>query len=278
MMSAVNPTVQNWQAFLHLKCRKGQDKPRLIPIKRYGPLSVQRPFYPERDVCHVYLLHPPGGVVGGDRLDLQLDLEPEAKALLTTPGATKFYLSAGEFARVKQQLTVQEQAELEYLPQENIYFPGSLVNIDTTLDVAKNSHAILWEKHCFGRPANNESYDAGQIISRLEVRCKERLLFTEKQRIDAREIQRASGLRGQPVMGTLLVYSERLTKALLDSLRELMPDDGISGITQPLPDLLLARYLGASTDDVNAYFIALLDLLRPVVLKREPCHPRIWST
>ena len=144
-MNSVSSILQNWEAYLELKLTPGQDKTRLVPLKRYGPLSVQRPFYPEKEVCHVYLLHPPGGVVGGDKLELQVDLEPQAKALFTTPGATKFYLSAGHFAQVKQQLKVQQDAELEYLPQENIYFPGSLVNAKTSLQVAKNSSAIVWE-------------------------------------------------------------------------------------------------------------------------------------
>jgi len=277
-MNNVIPITPNWQAYLELKLTAGQHKTSLVPAKRYGPLSVQRAFYPEQDVCHVYLLHPPGGVVGGDELELQIDLEPQAKALFTTPGATKFYLSAGLTAQVKQQLTLQPNAQLEYLPQENIYFPGSLVNAKTSLNVAENSSAIVWEKHCFGRPANNEFYSCGKVITEFEVRCEGKLLFTEKQRIDAAEIKRASGLRNHAVTGTLLVYSDRLNRNLLDALREVAPLGGISGITLPIEKLLVARYMGSSTSDINEYFIKLLELLRPVILQREICRPRIWAT
>jgi len=277
-MNCVAPSTQNWQAYLELKLTAGQHKTGLVPIKRYGPLSVQRPFYPEQDVCHVYLLHPPGGVVGGDELELQVDLEPQAKALFTTPGATKFYLSAGLTAQVKQCLNVQQQSELEYLPQDNIYFPGSLVNAKTSLSVAEDSSAIVWEKHCFGRPANNEVYLTGKVITEFEVRCEGKLLFTEKQRIDAAEIKRASGLRGFAVMGAMLVYSDRITRNLLDDLREVAPQGGISGITQPIEKLLVVRYMGASTVVVNDYFIQCLELLRPVILQKEICRPRIWAT
>lgn len=277
-MSAFNPEAQNWQAFLQLNFRAGQDKTNLVPVKRYGPLSVQRPFYPERETCHVYLLHPPGGVVGGDRLELHLDLEAGSKALLTTPGATKFYRSAGECAEASQHMQLQAQAELEYLPQENIYFPGALVKIKTVLDVNRTSHAILWEKHCFGRPANNETFDTGKIVSRLELHREDKLLFTETQRVDSEEIKRVSGLRSQPVMATLLVYSENLNARLIEALRKITPAGGYCGITCPLPECLIARYFGGSTDEVNAWFMALLDVLRPVVLNRPPCHPRIWNT
>ena len=277
-MNSVEPVIKNWEAYLELKLTAGQDKTRLVPVKRFGPLSVQRPFYPEQQTCHVYLLHPPGGVVGGDSLELQVKMEPQAKALFTTPGATKFYLSAGEFAQVKQNLQVQQNAEIEYLPQENIYFPGSLVNAKTSLQVEKNSTAIVWEKHCFGRPANNEFYSTGKVITEFEVRCDGKLLFIEKQRIDSTEIKRASGLRGHPVIGNMLVYSDRLNRKLLDSLREVAPLGGISGITQPVEHLLVARYMGSSTVDVNEYFIKLLELLRPVILQKEICRPRIWAT
>lgn len=277
-MNAIASTSLNWEACLQLKLTTAEDKTRLVPVKRYGPLSVQRPFYPENDVCHVYLLHPPGGVVGGDRLDLQIDLEPQARALFTTPGATKYYLSSGELSNVKQSLNVQSGAELEYLPQENIYFPGSLVKAKTSLTVQQNSSAIVWEKHCFGRPANNEFYASGSIITELEVRLADKLLFIEKQRIDAVEIKRSAGLRNHPVSATLLVYSDRLNSQLIDLLRQVKPLAGISGITRPLDSLLVARYMGPGTSDVNAFFIKLLELLRPVILQREICHPRIWST
>mgnify|MGYP002641104185 FL=1 len=277
-MNLIAPGAQNWEAYLELKLVRGEQKTRLVPVKRYGPLSVQRPFYPEQETCHVYVLHPPGGVVGGDRLELKVNLESRASALLTTPGATKFYQSAGLTAQVKQQLNVQPDAGLEYLPQENIYFPGSLVNAKTTLHVEQGSHAIIWEKHCFGRPVNNEFYSTGQVITELELRQDDRLLLVEKQRIDAAEIKRASGLRNHPVMGTLLVYSDRLNRELITTLREIPVLDGISGLTQPLENILVVRFMGNSTASVNDYFIKLLELLRLVILQKEMCRPRIWAT
>ena len=116
------------------------------------------------------------------------------------------------------------------------------------------------------------------MITEFEVRCEGKLLFTEKQRIDADEIKRASGLRNHPVIGTMLVYSDSLNRELLDSLRKLTMLDGISGITQPIQNLLVVRYMGSSTVDVNDYFIKCLELLRPAILQRKICRPRIWAT
>ena len=269
---------QNWEAFLKLELRCGQEKTHLVPIKRYGPLTVQRPFYPEQACCHVYLLHPPGGIVGGDRLDLQVVSEENSNGLMTTPGAAKYYLSAGDTAYVTQQFEVASGAHLEFLPQENIYFPGAQVSSKTSIDVASGSRFMLWEKHCFGRPANSELFSSGQLNSKIEVRQEGRLLFTEIQRVDADELVRTSGMRHYPVMGSFLIYGIDLEKSTLRDLQAINPSDGVSGISQPQPQLLIARYLGNSTHDIDAYFIGLWEWLRPLLLQREACHPRIWKT
>lgn len=276
--SAIAPGSGNWEAFLQLELRAGQSKTQLVPIKRYGPLSVQRPFYPEAECCHVYLLHPPGGVVGGDKLDLQLDMKPEAKALFTTAGASKFYRSAADIAQVVQRFEVAADSYMEFLPQENIYFPGAQVRTKTSIQVAPGGRVMLWEKHCFGRPANREYFASGQIVSEIELRDSEKLIYTEKQRIDADELNRSSGLRNYPVTGSFLVYGSALEKAVLDSLLAFSPFDGVCGITQLQPELMIARYMGNTTRDVDAYFVRLWELLRPVVMQAAASHPRIWKT
>jgi urease accessory protein len=277
-MNAVVPATQNWSAYLDLKFRSTEQKTRLIPVRRYGPLSVQRPFYPEHDLCHTYLLHPPGGVVGGDQLDLRVNAGEHAKALLTTPGATKFYQSASQTAQVKQDIQLDRSASIEFLPQENIYFPGAIVNSTTRLSVAPDSNAMLWEKHCFGRPANAENFTNGNIKTRLDIFAEEQYLFTETQRIDWQEIQRSSGMRHNPVMGTFVVVTNNLSKQLVNACREIKPIAGEVGITQLLQSMLVVRYMGGSTLQLNAYFVRLWEILRPAVLNRKACHPRIWNT
>ena len=115
---------KNWRAHLVLKF-SGRDDKTIVSHRQYqGPLVIQKPFYPEDDVCHVYLLHPPGGVVGGDQLTLDVEVNREGHALITTPAAGKFYRSAGSLAQLKQTLVVKAKSTLEWLPQETILFSG----------------------------------------------------------------------------------------------------------------------------------------------------------
>ena len=81
-------------AELTLRYEKRDGRSVITQRRHYGPLLVQKPFYPEGDVvCHSIIVHPPGGIVAGDRLAIHVTLESGAHALITTPGATKWYRS-----------------------------------------------------------------------------------------------------------------------------------------------------------------------------------------
>ncbi len=115
-----------WHAELVLGFSERNGRTTLSRRAHSGPLRVQWPFYPEQQVCHVYILHPPGGIVGGDTLHIQVLVETGAQVLLTTPAANKFYRSnKGATARLRQSLTVGEGAALEWFPQEAIVFDGA---------------------------------------------------------------------------------------------------------------------------------------------------------
>ncbi len=269
---------QGWQAYLELRLRQLGERTRLLPQRRHGPLSVQRPFYPEGETCHVYLLHPPGGVVGGDRLELRVELEQGANALLTAPGAAKFYRSAGETAEVLQQFGVAQSASLEMMPLENIYFPGARVRLHSRIELDRGARLLWWEKHCFGRPSIGETFDSGRVDTGLSLQRAGRLIYHERQRMDARSIACASGLRGQPAMATMLACGPGLDEALVELLRARQPEEGVGALSLLDEDLLLVRWLGADISALDRWFVALWRLLRPALIGREACPPRIWNT
>lgn len=281
MQSSVSPQSKHadgWQAMLELNLQKINSKTCLLPQQRLGPLTVQRPFYPEGDVCHVYVLHPPGGVVGGDRLKLAVNARPGSHGLITTPGAGKFYRSAGKTAQLQQQFNVAENAVLEFLPLESIYFPATELSSKISVNLQATSKFASWEVHCFGLPVNNEDFTAGNVLLNTEVTVDGKLLLHDKLKIDSFALGRASGLRGNRVYGSFVVYSQMISDALLDTMQSLQVESGIAGVSRVEPGLLVARYLGDSTEHAQRYFRKLWQMLRPIALGLDACAPRIWNT
>jgi len=268
---------QGWHARLELGFQKKRNKTVLAKRRRLGPLAVQRAFYPEDNVCHVYLLHPPGGVVGGDRLNVLVDLEPQSHALLTTPGATKFYCSAGETAIQQQVFNVADDAVLEWLPQENIFFSGAIVNSSLRLNLQGSAKAAVWEIQCLGRPVIREVFDSGSLDSHWQLYRDDKPLLLERLRVDKDKLKRLSQLDHNPVTGTFIISG--VTQGLLETLREETFSKQESGLAMTLiDDLLIVRYLGHSTELARQWFAAIWSKLRMPCLQTKALIPRIWNT
>lgn len=273
-MTAMNPTL-GWQAELHLGFEQQAERTVLRHRRQRGPLAVQRPFYPEGEVCHAYILHPPGGVVGGDSLNLTLQVA--GAALLTTPGATKFYRSAGPLATLHQQFTLTT-GSLEWLPQENIYFPGAQVQLHQQIHLSAEAAYLGWEIHCLGRPAIAERFTHGGLNLHTALYRAGRPLLLERFMVQTpADLSAAAGLRDYPVLGTLLATPAATD--LRDLARPLCVEvrEGIAGVTL-LNGVLVVRYLSHNTAEVHRLFRALWVLLRPALTGRAAVQPRIWHT
>lgn len=268
-----------WQARLELGFEQRRGSTLLSHRRRYGPLAVQRPFYPEGEICHVYLLHPPGGVVGGDQLDIDITLDENSRAMVTTPGAAKFYRSENPFARQNINIRLARGAEFEWLPQENILFRGARLKQVTHIDLAKGARFIGCEVICLGRPANGENFDLGEASFRTRLSREGTPLQVETMRIGP-ELGRtgATSLRNHPVTG--ITYATPVNTEQLESLREsLAPykERDYFALTL-IDDLLIARFLGESTLSAQRRFTALWKQLRPLLMHRPASIPRIWKT
>lgn len=250
-----------------------------------GPLRVQRPFYPEGpDVSHVAILHPPGGVVGGDELRVDARIETGAHALLTTPAAGKFYRSAGPLAGQTQQLTVAAGSALEWLPQENIMYSGARVHTLTRVELQGDACFLGWEILCLGRPAAGETFAIGECRQTLELWRDGEPLYLEQASYagDDPALKAAWGLQGQPVVATL--FCAPAIPGLTDAIRAgwepltlPAPAGELTAVTQ-LDGVLIGRYLGPSTARARRFFTLAWGLLRLLLLDRPPCPSRFWNT
>jgi urease accessory protein len=278
MAAAPSEAAAGWRASLVLECEHRRDRTVLSQRRQRGPLAVQRPFYPEGSPCHLYLLHPPGGVVGGDVLSIEINIAADAHALVTTPGATKFYRSARAPAIQKQTLDVADGACLEWMPQENILFPGANVRFTTEVRLRGDARFLGWEVHCLGRPVIGEAFRTGRARFRFALYRDGRPLFCDRLEVAGdRDLQRPAGLRGRPVFGTLIVTGtdQDAVQHARDAVAAI-PEDEVA-VTR-LDDVLAVRYLGDSTEAARQSFVAVWRALRPHLAGRAACAPRIWAT
>ncbi len=277
-MLVAEPLVRSWKARLSLGFTCLDRKTILSERSHDGPLVVQKPLYPEGGaVCHAIVVHPPGGIAGGDELTLGVRTGENAAALLTTPGATKWYRSAGP--RASQNISFGVSGLLEWLPQETIVFDGARAETETSVELDGGAGLIGWDIVCLGRTGSGERFGRGSYRSTIQVRREKRLLWRERARIDGgdRLLQAPVGLNGKPVFGTLFAAFSTIEKRLVDAVREQKPLDGDGAVTL-LPGILLARYLGDSSEAARRYFIALWRILRPALCGRNATEPRIWHT
>jgi urease accessory protein len=277
-MQLAEPLVSSWKARLSLGFSFADQKTTLSRKIHDGPLVVQKPLYPEGgEVCHAIVVHPPGGIAGGDELALDIKTGAHASALLTTPGAAKWYRSAGPWA--KQSVTFDVGGSLEWLPQETIVFDGALAESAYDVNLGADARFIGWDIVCLGRTGSGERLSRGMFRTSIRVRREKKLLWLERGRIDGggRMLDSPAGFGGSPVFGTLFAAFPLFDKKILEDMRQKNPVSGRGAVTF-LPGILLARYLGDSSEAARRYFIELWRILRPALMGRDASEPRIWRT
>ena len=278
---------RRWAATLSLGfvARQEQDDTvtRLTRRHHSGPLRVQRPFYPEgrTGCCHVYLLHPPGGLVSGDALTISADVGEGAHALLTTPAAAKLYKADSHGVAWAQHthLTVAKDAILEYLPQETLAFDGSRGEQSTTIELATGARTLGWEILALGRPASRLPFVSGHLEQRFRLTLDGQPLWLERQPLDPNH-PRFAGKWGQgsaTVQATLWAVGLNDEADAIEAVREALPENNRWAITRRRGVVLL-RYLGNERNEAWALCQQAWEILRPR-LTGLPAHiPRIWLT
>lgn len=271
-----------WLGRIALELSKTEHGTQLSRSEHEGPLRIQRVLTPEGPRCpHIYLLHPPGGVVGGDRLHTEVTLGAGAEVFLTTPAAQKLYRSAGARAEVENVLRVGDGAKLEWLPSETLAFSAAEASLSTRVELAAGASFLGWDIACYGMPARGEAFVRGRVQSRFELwRGTSPLLIESFDLEEAESLLNASfALRGEPVVATLYAVPGQgpVPEALVERVRGVMSEAVLCGVSS-LQELLVVRVLGRNVEQVRAPLVHAWQLLRPEILGRAALLPRIWST
>ena len=251
-----------------------------------GPLRVLQRLYPEGPaICHHVVLHPPGGVVGGDELHLHATLDAGAHALITTPGATRFYRTEEHSALQSVQLHLAEGARLEWVPLEAIAHSGCQAESRVVAQLAPGAEMLAWDVLALGLPSASQPFEAGSFTQHLELRGS----WLERGRLDAQDVallHAPLGLAGHTTCATLWwAAGEPLSAArrarMLDLAREVVaahPLSACAGVTAPQPEVVVLRVLARRVEPVMSLLNQVRAAWRKEAWGLEAVPPRIWQT
>ncbi len=272
-----------WHATLSLDYRLDAQR-TVLRHEHDGPLRIFKSLYPEGDaICHNVLIHPPGGLVGGDVLDVTVHVGSGAHGLISTPGATRFYASDGLPATQRVALTLDAGARLEWLPLEALAYPGCTAHNTLQATLAEGAELMAWDVTALGLPLAGQPFTQGCFSQRLEIPG----LWLEQARIDAADTRLLAsplGLGGQRCLGTLLLasgtaFSRERREQLLEVARAALEGeaDGVqAGATCPNPQMLVVRAVAPLVEPLMARLQRVWAALRPAAWGLGATPPRIW--
>lgn len=270
-----------WHAHLSLTYTT-QGPKTVLQHHHDGPLRIFKSLYPEGDaVCHNVIVHPPGGLVGGDVLDIAVQVERGAHGFISTPGATRFYAADGLPATQRVDITLAEGARLEWLPLEAIAYPGCEAVNHWRASLAPGAELMAWDVTALGLPTAGQPFDTGRLHQRLEIPG----LWLEQARIaatDTRLLQSPLGLDNQRCMGTLVLacgspIERSRREALLDAVRAVETVEGVRiATTSPNPQMLVLRALAPLVEPLMAGLQRAWAVWRSLAWNLPAQPPRIW--
>ncbi len=251
-----------------------------------GPLRILQSLYPEGDaICHTVLVHPPGGLVGGDTLDIQIAASGNAHGLITTPGATRFYKSDGELALQRTHIHLKNQARLEWLPMEALCYNGCLAENHLTLRLDAQAEFMGWDVTAFGLPHANAPFERGNFCQHIEVPG----VWLERGRMDAKDTRLMKGplgLAGHSCLASIFfVTGAKLDRArrqqALDVARAVIEPHilrATAGATSPNEQVVVVRVLAPLVEPAMQLLKGVWAAWRAALWDKSAASPRIWST
>ncbi|MCG2591858.1 urease accessory protein UreD [Ramlibacter sp. XY19] len=250
-----------------------------------GPLRILQSLYPEGDgVCHNVLVHPPGGLVAGDTLEVQVTAAGGSHGLVTTPGASRFYRSEGAEALQDVRIHLQPGARLEWLPLEALYYSGCNAHNRLRMRLEPGAELLGWDLAALGLPQAQQPFVRGSVLQHLELQGA----WLERGRIaaeDQRLLDGPLGLAGHRCLGTLFFVAgseipRQRRDDLLESARALLeahPLVASAGATSPGPRVVVVRVLAPLVEPALQLLKQVRHAWRPLLWNLPGVDPRGWA-
>jgi urease accessory protein len=276
--------IDRWPAELRLRFARNKMRTALVENRHSGPLLVQKAIYPEGgQICHAVIIHPPGGIAGGDELSVEIDLEANSHAVVTTPAAAKWYKAPRQRCRQQTAIRLAKGSTLDWLPQENIFFNATHAVSTFTLQIEPGATAIGWEMGVLGRQESGEQWRQGSLRFVTSIEGREgQPLWVERLLLDASNSLRdaGQGLHGFNAFGTLWAIGSGCTAAVAEDLAPDLPfETYLRAAVTTLPDeILLVRGLAHDVERLRQMMMDCWMRLRPQVHGLPSHRLRLWAT
>lgn len=272
-----------WHARLGLDYARAGDR-CVARFEHEGPLRILQTLYPEGDgIAHNVVVHPPSGIVGGDTLDIRVRARAGSHAVVTTPGASRFYRSEGAPAVQHVRIAMDDGARLEWLPLEAICYPGCHAHNRLDLQLASGAQLLAWDVVALGLPASRQPFDRGSLHQHIELQGH----WLEKGHIDANDARWMDGplgLAGHRCLATFFFASgsdiaRPQREALLDAARAAIDTAGAvhAGATAPNPRVVAVRVVAPLVEPAIDVLKQVRAAWRPLAWGLAPVPPRTWS-
>jgi len=280
----VNYAAMTWHASLELDYTLSAGRTQ-VQHRHTGPLRILQSLYPEGDaVCHNVLVHPPGGLVGGDTLDICATVASGAHGLVTTPGATRFYRSLGEQALQRSRVSLADGARLEWLPLETLCYSGCLAHNHLTMNLAPGAEMMGWDVTALGLPNAGLPFVEGYLEQHIELPG----VWLEHAKLKAHDtllLDSPLGLAGQRCLATLFfVAGSKLARerrqTALDLARALLQGHALevtAGATSPNAQVVVLRVLAPVVEPAMGLLKQVWRTWRRHFWQLDAPNPRIWS-
>lgn len=273
-----------WHASLDLNYTLESE--RCVARHRHeGPLRILQSLYPEgHRICHNVLVHPPSGLVGGDTLDIRIQVGSGAHGLVTTPGATRFYRSEGLTATQRVHARLQEHARLEWLPLEGLAYNGCMALNQAVFELSPHAQLMAWDVTALGLPLAQQAFLSGRFEQHLEVQG----LWLDRGCLDAQDqrlLNSPLGLDGHRCLATLVLASgsplgTATKQQLMQSTQERLSAHALrtsAGATSPHPQVLVLRVLSPLVEPAMDLLRRAWSDWRQVLWGLPGTAPRTWA-
>ncbi len=291
-VSPIAPSPVGWRAHLALRFARAGERTRLVHKRHEGPLRVMKTLPRPDGGCEAVIVHPPGGLVAGDWLELEVVLDPGARVVCTTPGAQKWYRSERGAAYARTSLQVADAAVLEWLPQPAIVFDRAQVDQAVTIELAPEATMIGWECLVLGRAAMGERFTQGRLRQRMTLTRSGVPCWAESTVAEASDRLFMSplgwGRRTVACTVWLAAPAAQIADPVRDAWRAVLAQRDIcpagraarlsAGVSRVDAGLMAARILADDAEPVMQLAQQLWRCARLAVLGETTVAPRIWAT